>query len=184
MSEWPIFYTTLQAIVYHRGSFEQPAFWIESRPAQYITRPRAGRRGSGDLITPIKLIPTIIYPMVLILHIAMVDRVDILNGAAVAAKAGTRKSPGSRKVGVALLWLDSRFRGNDGGRRGYDGGGGGVPGNGFALSSTCPDGSLEAARGEIRPEIRNPCVCVTKKVTGVPERAKIRRRMELGSSLG
>ena len=98
---------------------------------------------------------------------------------------------GSRKVGLASGGLDSRFRGNDGngcgndeGGCGSDGGGGGVPRIGFALSSTCPDGSLEAARGEIAPEIRNPRAGVTKKVAGLPVRANIRRTMEEGSSVG
>ncbi len=167
----------------------------------------------------------------------MMDRFDILNGAEVAAKAGTRKSLGSRKVGLALraqrgnlvaegvvaepaglpsVQADCAFpparlprrcaprndrvgtRSNDrvGTRKGLvvrnrdlrgqpaGGGGGGVPGISFDFRSTYPDGSLEAARGEIAPEIRNPRVGVTKKVAGLPERAKIRRTMEEGSSVG
>ena len=145
----------------------------------------------------------------------MTDCVDILNCAAVAARAGAGKVLGGRDVGLALqaqrghlvaegavaqpAGLPRRcaprndrvgarkslvIRNRDLRGKPADGGGGGVPGNGFDFRFTGPDGSLEAARGEITPEIRNPRVGVTKKVAGLPERAIFRRRMELGSSIG
>ena len=120
----------------------------------------------------------------------MIGRFDILNRAAVAGKAGTRKIPGSGNVGLAGLALDSAprikygvtfLRGNDGDIRGNDGDGRGNDGKGqqapvmrnpdlaevspeaafvaapemaLLMRSTFPDGPLEAARGEIAPEIR------------------------------
>jgi len=113
----------------------------------------------------------------------MIGRFDILNRAAVAGKAGTRKIPGSGNVGLAGLALDSAprikyggtfLRGNDGDGRGNDGKGQQAPvvrnpdlaevnpeaafvvapATTLLVSSEFPDGPMEAARGEIAPEIR------------------------------
>ena len=133
----------------------------------------------------------------------MPGQADILNRAAVAAQAGTRKIPGSPNVALAGWALDSRLRGNDGDIRGNDqkrqqapiirnqasteaspeAAPAATPETTPLVSSEFPDGPLEAAAGKMRRKYES-IRAGTKNVAGPPTRATIRRTKELGSSLG